>query len=291
MSIVATLSARGPRKALGWAPAPATVLVLAGLAILYVPVAVQFGGEFWWGPDDSHAGVVLLAVLWAYWRERDAFTWGTKLAEKLCGWTFVSLALVLYALGRVTNFFQLIAFSISMTALGLTLLSAGFAGARRFWILNFLLLFTVPVLGPFADTILIPLRIFLTKAAVHLFSELDFPISSSGVIITIGFVRLNILGACVGLRSMVSLIALGLIFLHLVPVRSWAHGLAFILLLPIVGLLANFLRICVLIAVANGFGASTESFCHDAAAAAEVFVAIGIFLGLAKLFERRSVAA
>ncbi|QUT05655.1 exosortase/archaeosortase family protein [Sphingobium phenoxybenzoativorans] len=269
-----------------WAVIAPRLLVVGGLLALYVPMAVDFGQRFWWNEADSHSGMLLICVIWAYWHERTNLTGTASRTELIAGAIATGIALTIYFLGRTTFFFQLQGISLPLMVFGLTLASHGSKVARKFALLNLLLVFTIPVLGPLADSFLVPLRLAVTSAAAHFISLFGFPATSTGVIITIGFVEVNIAGACVGLQSMVSLTAIGLLFLHFYPPRSLAVGIAFVLLLPIVALGVNFLRICLLILVAGMYGASAEAQIHDLVAYAEVVAAIGIFLVVSRIFER-----
>jgi len=265
-------------------------LVLFGMVVLYLPMFIDFGEKFWWNEEDSHAGILLLGILFAYYRERHHSRAQATSAEFAAGCLFVGLGLAIYALGRIAIFFQLQGISLPIMILGLTLASAGRRTAGRLALINTLLIFTVPLFGALADTVLVPLRVHLTAVAAHFASALGYLAASSGVIVTVGFVELNIAGACVGLRSMVSLLAIGLLSLHFFPMRSFRRALLFALLLPALALAANFLRIVLLIIVAGEWGASAEAQVHDTAAYLEAFVAIGLFVALARLLQPREAA-
>jgi exosortase/archaeosortase family protein len=129
---------------------------------------------------------------------------------------------------------------------------------------------------------LVPLRLALTHSAARLAALIGFPVSTSGVFIFVGFVELNVAGACVGLRAMVSMTAIGFLFLHFFPARSFGAGVLFVCLMPLVALAVNFLRVFGLIVIAALFGVSGEAFVHDFAAYLEVAIVLGAFTLLGK---------
>ncbi|MEZ5656904.1 MAG: exosortase/archaeosortase family protein [Sphingobium sp.] len=269
----------------------ATIFLLGGLVALYVPMLVEFGAKLWWGEDDSHAGILLLCILGGYWVERKKFRWVASRAEFILGHLSIMAGLSFYWLGQVTNLVQLLGISFPAIATGLQLVIGGFALVRRLWLLNLLLIFTLPWLGPFTDSMLVPLRLQVTSLAVSLLYHLGLPVSATGVMINVGFVQLNVAGACVGLRSMLSIIALGLLFLHFYPPRSIALACLFVCALPVIALGANFLRVCALVSAAAFGGAGGVAAMHDIAAYAEIIISIGAFLMLAHLLAERPSAS
>lgn len=265
----------------------AAAFVALGIIALYAPVLATFGARYFWDEDDNHSSVLLLMTGYAFWIDRAAFAWRSTSKEAAYGAALTIFGLCVFFVGRLTDLVQLLGFSLPLCVMGLCLGFGGRLLLRRWLLLCGLLIFVVPWLGASVDGLLVPLRLLLTKAAassVALSSVafLGYPVSSTGVLVTVGFVQLSIAGACVGLRSMVSMVAIGALFLHFFPPRSRSAGAAFLLLVPVVALGANFLRIVVLVAVAAEYGAGGEAQVHDFAAYGEILFAIGGFLALAK---------
>lgn len=260
----------------------AIVLVTLGLVALYAPVVAAFGARYFWDEDDNHSSVLLLMTGYAFWLDRSAFDWRSTKVEAACGAALVLFGLCVFFIGRLTDLVQLLGLSLPLCVMGLCLGFGGVGLWRRWLLLCGMLVFIVPWLGASVDGLLVPLRLLLTSAATSSVAWLGYPVSATGVLITVGFVQLSIAGACVGLRSMVSMVAIGVLFLHFFPPRSRISGVIFLLLVPVIALGANFLRIVALVAVAARFGASGEAQVHDFAAYGEILVAIGGFVVLAK---------
>ncbi|MFT4053524.1 MAG: exosortase/archaeosortase family protein [Novosphingobium sp.] len=281
-AIIATAPIVRSRRHAGVLKISAFMLVSLGLITLYAPVLATFGARYFWDEDDNHSSVLLLMTVYAFWLDRAAFTWRSSWREAACGAALTTLGLSVFFLGRLTDLVQLLGLSFPLCVMGLCLGFGGRLLLRRWMLLCVLLVFVVPWLGASVDGLLVPLRLLLTKAAASSVAFLGYPVSSTGVLVTVGFVQLSIAGACVGLRSMVSMVAIGALFLHFFPPRSKATGMVFLLLVPVVALGANFLRIVLLVAVAAEFGASGEAQVHDFAAYGEILLASGGFLALAK---------
>lgn len=265
---------RAERLALG--------LILAGLVALYAPVLVEYGALFLWSEDDNHSGLLLALVLFGYWQDRKAFTWTSTRRELTGGAAAVLVGVALYFVGRITDSVQLQGVSLPIVMTGLALAAGGVALARRWLLLSTLLIFIVPWFGPIADALLVPLRLALTHWAARLAALIGFPVTTSGVFIYVGFVELNVAGACVGLRAMVSMTAIGFLFLHFFPARSLGAGVLFVCLMPLIALAVNFLRVFGLIVTAALLGVSGEAFVHDFAAYLEVGIVLGAFTLLGK---------
>jgi exosortase/archaeosortase family protein len=72
--------------------------------------------------------------------------------------------------------------------------------------------------------------------------------------------------ACAGLGSLVTLMALGLLYVHLTQPSSRGRNVALILSIIPIALVANLLRVIILVLLTYHFGdAVAQSFAHDLA--------------------------
>lgn len=273
--------------AAGWA---AAALLVIAFASLYIPVMAQFGARYFWDEDDNHALVLVLLAGYAFYADRSRFAFRSSSAEAIAGSLLGLLGLSIYLLGRITDIVQLQGGSLPLLALGCTLGLGGRTLLRRWWLPCCLLMFIVPLIGGAADAILVPMRLAVTDAAVAGARLLGYPAAANGVLISVGFVQLSVAGACVGLRSMVSMVAIAALFLHFFPPRSRLAGVLFFLGAAIVALGANFVRVLTLVLVAGQFGATAEATVHDLAAYIEVILALAAFLLLARLTAGPTIA-
>lgn len=267
--------------------AVATGLVATSFLLLFLPMLWDFGSQYWLKEEDSHSIALLLGIAYAYARDRNRYGWNARTLETLLGSSIVLVGLVLYGLGRYQDFFQLEGFSLPIIVSGSTLAIAGSGALKRWAIPNALLLFTIPLLGSAVDSILVPLRLMLTAAVTKTLSIFGLHVANIGVTIIIGFAKLNIAGACIGLRSMISLLSIAILYLYLFPLKTKTSIFAFLMLVPVVTLFSNFLRILALVLIAYQFGTSVEGAFHDIAAYVEVIVAVSLFMALRALLEQR----
>jgi exosortase len=127
------------------------------------------------------------------------------------------------------------------------------------------LFFMVPLPDGVIDVITYKLRIYVTAAAVAMSEPFDWYVVKSGNLIHFQNGDTLVVGdVCAGLRSLISLLALGAVFSCTSNLNAWGSLALFVLSVP-VAILTNILRIFGLIVVAQYWGSSTASGkIHDA---------------------------
>jgi exosortase len=89
------------------------------------------------------------------------------------------------------------------------------------------------------------------------------------VLIQIAQYELLVKQACAGMGSLVTLMALGMLFIHLTRPPGRLHGMLLLLAVIPIALLANLLRVIILVLLTYHFGdAVAQSFAHDVAGVA-----------------------
>ncbi|NIJ08066.1 exosortase [Sphingomonas vulcanisoli] len=262
------------RREKDWLP---LALLGAGLALLLTPFAIDMFEQFWAAGKNGQAPVVLIAAGYAYWINRDLFAHPGSRRDRRLGYAAIVLAWISFVLGRAGAFYQLEGLAVPLIALGLTLVLGGAAALRRMALINILLLAVVPLPGSLADAVLVPLKEFITRGVVELLARLGYPVAVNGVVISIGFVELQIADACSGLWSMVSLVAIGLLYLFFLPCSTRRASLLFLLAVVPLALFTNFIRVLSLVLIAYHGGTAREAQVHDAAAYLEVALSLLLF--------------
>jgi exosortase len=264
----------------------ANVVMALALLVIIVPTLYNFAIVFWLVSDDTHAPIVLAGLVYGFWRERDVFDWSSSGGEKLAASGVGLLAAILYVLGRSQGFYQLEGVGAIGFVLAAVILVGGRRALRRLGYLTILLLFVVPVPGAVANNLLVPLKKMLSNGVVGLFSTLGYPVANHGVILSVGFYQLQIADACAGLRSLLSLSAMGLLFVHFVPSTSRRVTVLLLVLIPFIALAANFTRVSSLVLVTYYFGGDVGERAHNSVAYLEIVIALLMFLGVHALLER-----
>jgi exosortase len=175
------------------------------------------------------------------------------------------------------------------------LILRGGAWLKVLWFPIFYLIFLIPLPNMFVDAVTGPLKIMASNIAESMLYALNYPIARSGVTLTIGKYQLLVADACSGLRSIFSLFALGLIYLHLLQRRGLLHNALLILSIVPIALAANTVRVLMLVLIIYHYGEQVGLGAIHGLSGLIIFVmALGGFLGfdslLSRLWKRRRVA-
>jgi exosortase B len=237
-----------------------------GLALLAIPSLIRLGQEAWTVDTGVHGPIVLATAIWLLYQ-----AWPDVAALKRSGNPIIAGAamtvfLGVYAFGRAFSFLsvEIAAFIGLLIAVGYLYL--GFAVLRRFWFPILYLGFIVPMPGWFIDGITAPLKNYITYSATTLLDAAGYPIASQGVTLVVAQYQLLVEDACAGLNSIVSLTAISLFYIYILHNASWRYSLLLFLWIIPAALLANLVRVLLLVLITYHFGnAAAQGFLHSTA--------------------------
>jgi exosortase B len=264
-----------PRDWLKWLP------VALGLLVLYVPSFIDLAATFWRTDVGGHGPIILAIVLWLLWRERIALL-GSEADTPMpkIGGALITFGLLLYVLGRSQEFFQFEVGSLIPLLYGIVLALRGTKATKRLWFPIFFLCFLVPLPGSLLDSILVPLKQYVSAAVESLLYVFNYPVARTGVVLTIGPYQLLIANACSGLNSMIALSGVGLLFVYLIRHPSKTYNAILLLSILPIAFLANIVRVLLLMLVTYYWGDSAGQGFHDYAGYMEIVFAFGMFFAM-----------
>ncbi|MGA3190033.1 MAG: exosortase/archaeosortase family protein [Bryobacteraceae bacterium] len=246
---------------------PGRRVIIAGLAALALLIcyASTLRGMFnQWSTDEdmSHGFAVPLVVAWIVWRERAR--WLT-LPVSPTWWGFLFLAgaaamQMISSLG-LGLFASSVAFLVSIV--GAILCLGGF-GFLRVWAFPLALsLFMLPKLAIVYNQTTLPLQLLASRLATTVLSGVGYHVIREGVILDVGGHRVSVVEACSGVRYLLSLAFIAVVFAYLADIKSWMRWVLLFAAVPI-AIVANAVRVAVAAAV-PALDAGTP---HEAAGAA-----------------------
>jgi len=265
----------GRAALLAWLP------IILGLAVLYVPSLLDLFTGIWSQDEQMHGPVVLGISLWLLYRnwsvmERAAHGQATSST----GWSFFVLGLLLYALGRSQDILLFEIGSVIWLLTGLLLLLRGTAALKVQWFALFFMLFMVPLPGAVVDTVTLPMKLAVSYAAENVLFWAGYPIGRNGVILQIGQYMLLVADACAGLHTLLTLEALGLLYLNIVRRDSLFRNVGLALLIVPISFAANVIRVMALSLITYHFGdAAGQGFLHGFAGMALFLSALLLIMG------------
>ncbi|EYC51963.1 exosortase [Hylemonella gracilis str. Niagara R] len=238
--------------------------LLSGLALLYVPSLVDLLRGVWSTDAQMHGPIVLSISLWLMyrnWPRMEEMALGQGASP--WGWPVLVFGLLLYALGRSQDilFFEIGSF-IWLLA-GLLLLLRGGAALKVQWFALFFMLFMVPLPAVVVDTVTMPMKMAVSYVAESVLFWVGYPIGRSGIILQIGQYKMLVADACAGLHTLLTLEALGLLYLNLVRHNSAFRNITLALLIIPISFTANVIRVITLSLITFHFGDDAgQGFLH-----------------------------
>lgn len=245
-------------QVLAWLP------VIIGLAVLYVPSLVDLFKGIWSQDEQMHGPIVLGISCWLIYRN-----WPTMLlashGEKTSawGWPVFVLGLLLYAVGRSQNILIFEIGSVIWLLVAICLLNLGPRALKAQWFALFFMLFMVPLPSAVVDTVTMPMKMAVSYVAEYVLFWVGYPIGRNGVVLQIGQYMLLVADACAGLHTLLTLEALGLLYLNLVRRDSLFRNVGLAILIVPISFTANVIRVITLSLITYHFGdAAGQGFLH-----------------------------
>lgn len=259
-------------------------LVLAALAVLYLPTYVDLSRTIWRSADQSQGPLMLAASLWLLFDRRQRLAALPGKPANFLGSFALGLGLLMYAVGRSQSIWILEVGSQIVVFAALLLLFKGWAAVRVAWFPLFFMIFMVPLPGPLVSAVTGPLKAGVSYVASELLFSMGLPVSRTGVIMTVGPYLILVADACAGLTSMFSLEAVGLLYLNITGHTSATRNTTLSLLVIPIAFCANVVRVLVLVLITYHFGdAAGRGFVHSFAGIVLFVVALILILLVDKL--------
>lgn len=213
-----------------------------------------------WAVDAQSPGVIILAIAVYFFFQSPSQDVGAEEAiveEMRCekGWGVLPLALLCVWGGMMIAQILVIQVLSALAFVYITLkqiTSAHTFGRLRFPLL--FLLFIVPLPGVLVDSITQPLKILASIGAESLLGLIGVPVARDGVIIYAGQYQMLVADACAGVQTLFTMEALGIVYLKLRSSTSWARNAALAILIIPVGVVANTLRVVILVLITYNYG-------------------------------------
>ena len=275
---------------LTWAP------IVLGLCVLYVPTLYELFTGIWAQDDQFHGPIVLAISLWLLQRKWGAMEQASVGAQPVAwGWLLVVVAMALYAVGRSQAIGVFEVGSVIWLLAGLMLVLRGKPALKVQWFALFFMLFMIPLPAQVVDTVTMPMKMAVSYVAEHVLYAVGYPIGRNGVVLQIGQYMLLVADACAGLHTLLTLEALGLLYLNLVQRDSAFRNVTLALLIVPISFTANVIRVMALSLITYHFGNEAgQGFLHGFAGMVLFLSALlliiafdGAIQGLAALRARR----
>src|SRR5712664_1151148 len=217
-------------------------LAIAGLvAALYGPLLSQMVVQWWQDPDYSHGFVVPLFVGYLVYQRRHELR-QVPLEPSNLGFPVMLGAIVLFLAGTLGAELFVSRSSLLFLFGGMILFFAGWKMLRAVAFPLVFLALMIPLPALIYNQVTFPLQLLASRLSSNCIELLGIPVLREGNVLVLPNYSLEVVEACSGIRSLMSLIALAVAYGYFVERRLWARITLVVLMLPI-AVASNALRV------------------------------------------------
>lgn len=247
------------------------------VAALYAPVLAALAKDWWNNPDYGHGFFVPLFSCYVLYREREKRI-NAAIKPSNFGLLVILGGVGLLILGSMGAEFFTSRLSLLILLAGIVLFLSGRDVLRAIFFPLGFLIFMIPLPAIIQNEITFPLQILASRLASSSLEVLGVPVLRDGNILILSNYSLEVVEACSGLRSLMTLIALAIAYGYLAEPRLWARCVLVLSMVPI-AIATNALRITTAGALAHRFGPSAaEGFLHEFSGWVIFLVALSLML-------------
>jgi exosortase len=263
-----------------WLVAGLVVLV----AFLYSGILGLLVQDWWTDPNFSHGFFVPAFSILVVWQERKVLA-SIPVAPSWSGLAIIILALLVYLLGVIGAelFLSRSSFILLLAGLLIYFLGWGYFRALIFpWAFLFLM---VPLPSLVLSEVTFPLQFLASNLASSLLALVGVPVLREGNIIQLPTMSLELAEACSGIRSLVSLVTLALIYGYLMESSIVVRVMLALAAVPI-AIGANSLRVMGTGLLGSYWGPDkAEGFFHTFSGWVIFILALGLLFGLHRVLR------
>ena len=258
-----------------------------GLMVLYLPSLYDLFTGIWSSDEQMHGPIVLGISLWLMHRNWCAMEHAVAGKPATAwGWLVFVIGLLLYAAGRSQEILLFEVGSSIWLISSLLLLKRGVSALKVQWFAIFFMMFMVPLPVTVVDMVTMPMKMAVSYAAEHVLFFLGYPIGRSGVVLQIGQYMLLVADACAGLHTLLTLEALGLLYLNIIRKDSLLRNVGLAVLIMPISFTANVIRVVTLSLITYHFGdAAGQGFLHGFAGMVLFLSALLLIIGFDNVLQ------
>lgn len=216
-------------------------LVAGAWLYLYASVLPPLVSDWLEDSNYSHGFLVPLLSTYFIWERRRVLS-GIRLQPSWWGIVLLLMGLCLLFIGNIGAELFLMRFSMIVVITGIIWYLFGFSYMQTLLFPIIFLLFMIPLPAIILNTITFPLQLLAAKLSTFSLQMIGLPVYREGNIIFLPHATLEVVEACSGIRSLVSLTALTVVFAYVTQHHICKRGTLMVSAVPI-ALAANAFRI------------------------------------------------
>lgn len=215
--------------------------VAGWLVLSYLPILGRMAAQWTSDDDMGHGFFVPVVAAYIAWQRQEELL-RLHLRPSWIGLIVMLLGLAQMGLGILGAELFLQRSSFVVTTVGAILLLGGWPLIRALLLPLFLLLFMIPLPAIILNQITFPLQLFASGVAETALTIIGVPVIRDGNVLELANQKLSVVEACSGIRSLMSLTFLSLIYGYFFDTRMWVRAALFLGSIPI-AIAANAFRV------------------------------------------------
>ncbi len=243
----------------------ATVLklavLLASLGLLYFRVVQYLVRDWIHLPDFSHGFLIPIVSLYFVYERRKQLS----VINPSSSWAGLGLILfgaLLLLLGNLATEYFTMRFSMLVVFGGIVLFLLGKEFLKMLLFPIAFLIFMIPIPSILMDRMTFPMQLFASKVAANTLYLVGIPVLREGNVMLLANTSLEVAEACSGIRSLISLLALSVVFAYISQKATWKRVIVVLSTFPI-AIIANAARVSGTGILAHYYGDSVaQGFFH-----------------------------
>jgi exosortase D (VPLPA-CTERM-specific) len=233
----------------------------------------------------SYCWLILPVVFFLIWLKRDELT-SLPSRPSWKGLAIIGVGIIFFWLGDLSGEYFTLYISFWLILVGICLLHLGWNKLKIIGFALFFMLTMFPVPDFINNRIMLQLRLISSKLGVAVIHLFGLPALRQGNIIDLGFTKLQVVNACSGLNSLISLIVLCLLLVYFFKDHVWKRALLLVSSIPL-AIFANGFRIATTAILYKHFGPKVaEGFFHEFSGLLIFVICIPVLLMEMKVLEK-----
>ena len=250
----------------------------------YAPVLRAMVGQWGSDPDMGHGFFVPVIAAYIVWQKRNELV-AIKPQPNWWGLAVVMIGAVQLIVGTLGVELFLSRTSFVIVLIGAVWLLGGDLMLKKLAFPLFLLFFMVPIDAVIYNQITFPLQLLASRLADGALTLMAVPVLREGNILELPNQRLSVVEACSGIRSLLSLTFLSLVYGYFFERKTWIRVVLFLSTVPI-AIVANSSRVTITGVLTQVKPDAAEGFFHEAEGWVIFMVALGILILFHQLIAR-----
>jgi exosortase len=256
------------------------------MVLCYAPVLRAMVAQWGSDPDMGHGFFVPVIAAYIVWQKRNELV-AIKPQPNWWGLAVVIIGAVELFVGVLGVELFLSRTSFVVVLIGAVWLLGGDLMLKKLAFPLFLLFFMVPIDAVIYNQITFPLQLLASRLADGTLTLMAVPVLREGNILELPNQRLSVVEACSGIRSLLSLTFLSLVYGYFFERKTWIRVVLFFSTVPI-AIVANSSRVTITGVLTQVKPDAAEGFFHEAEGWVVFMVALGILILFHQLIARGS---